>query len=234
MQKILDKDIHIHLINLLTFVNHFGIFSEIISSDEKERLHKFKFEGDRGKALLTYFIRRKIISDYIDIPPEKLEFNYTSYGKPFLNPDKFSDIKFNYSHSGNYLLFAINKNSDIGVDIELIKRTLDLNRLAENHFSDLEYNYFNSIKNDIDRQVFFYKIWTRKESLLKALGTGINDDLKNLNVFWGKEEKNSTNFLNYKGKNWIISDVHVPMNYFASLAYQSEEVKNLNYCDTKL
>uniref|UniRef100_A0A7V2ZIA3 4'-phosphopantetheinyl transferase superfamily protein n=1 Tax=Ignavibacterium album TaxID=591197 RepID=A0A7V2ZIA3_9BACT len=232
MNQILDSQIHIYMINFNEIIESKYRIKELLVDDEIERVNKLKFESDKQRALKTYFIRRKILSAYTDISPEKIIFKYNTYGKPYFTDGNNFRIKFNYSHSQDLLLFAICLDNEIGVDLEFIKVLPDLKNLAENYFSQKEFCYYQSFKSPEEKLFFFYKIWTRKEALLKAIGTGLIDGLKVLNVLDGSAVNNSSLIISYYKKKLIITDIMVPENFIGSLAYVSKIPKELIYFDS--
>lgn len=232
MEQIINSQIHIYIFNLNEILESEYPNKDSLSDDEIKRVNKLKFESDKQRALKTYFIRRKILSAYTDISPEKIIFKYNVHGKPYFTDGNNFGIKFNYSHSQDLLLFAICLDNEIGVDMELIKDLPDLKNLAENYFSQEEFRYYQSFKSPEEKLFFYYKIWTRKEALLKAIGTGLTENLKELNVPGKIEKDNSKLIVNYYKKNWTICDLKVPKNFIGSLAYNSEVPKELIYFDS--
>lgn len=237
MNQIQKSEIHIYRINFSLWKEY--IFEEsdslkFLQSDELKKVNNLKFREDKERALMTFYLRRKILSSYLEISPEKIFFNSNRFGKPFIHPDLNSDIRFNYSHSGDYLILAVCNDSELGIDIEEIKEIPELEWLAENNFSDSEFLAFISFNNDKERLNFFYKIWTRKEAILKGMGTGITNDLKQIILFQPpiNDSAFTSEFMKYN--DWILSDLIVPENYLAALAYQSENLKKLVYFDTIL
>lgn len=232
MKKIIISQIHIYLINFYEDINYLDRSVDFLSDDEINKVNKMKFESDRNRAFKTFLVRRKILSYYTDISPDRIIIGYNANGKPFVAEEKFVKIKFNYSHSHDFLVFAICLDNEIGVDFEFIKALPDLDNLAVNYFSQEEFCYYQSFKSPEEKLFFFYKIWTRKEALLKAIGTGLTDSLKDLKVFQKSANNNSDLLVNYHKKNWIISDLQVPENFIGSLAYKSEKPKELIYFDS--
>jgi phosphopantetheinyl transferase len=96
-----------------------------------------------------------------------------SFGKPFL-PDHTVD--FNISHSGNYVVAVYSTHQQIGIDVEQ-NRSIDLS-LYESIFHPQELTF---LQNE-DSPNAFFEVWTKKESLLKAKGTGFQVDLAKVNV----------------------------------------------------
>lgn len=97
-----------------------------------------------------------------------------NYGKPYVLD---SNLNFNISHSGNTVVCVFSKQ-DIGIDIEEINE-IDYS-LFENVFSSSEFDEINS--NGLDK---FYEFWTKKESVIKAIGKGMSIPLTEIEVHKG-------------------------------------------------
>lgn len=114
--------------------------------------------------------------------PSDIKIGFNTYNKPLaLN---YNNLYFNKSHSSNLLALAISNQYQVGVDIQYWKK-LDYIKFAKRFFSQTEnfklsQNHDNSyIKNT------FFDIWCKKESYLKMLGTGINQDLSSIDYTGG-------------------------------------------------
>lgn len=92
---------------------------------------------------------------------EEPEFYKTQFGKPYLVG--YDDIFFNLSNSVGAVAVALD-SGELGIDIEKSKDDFD-ERITKRICSDEEKA---SIKSPSD----FYRIWTAKESYIKAIGTG--------------------------------------------------------------
>ena len=78
--------------------------------------------------------------------------------------------KFSISYSEPFFAIAYAKNYQIGVDIEQNMPIKEIELVKEMVLSQKEQQ---TCTTDLD----FYKIWTQKESYLKATGIGIHDNL---------------------------------------------------------
>ncbi|BDQ02806.1 MAG: hypothetical protein KatS3mg037_1381 [Ignavibacterium sp.] len=228
-----NSEIHIHLINISKLRNDIQNFNGILSDEEKEKSGKYKFARDRERAIVTYFFRRKILSEYTGLSPENLSFKIGKSGKPYIDNQGLTYLKFNYSHSGDLIVYALNRDAEIGVDIELVEEFPDLNSLVKNYFSHNEQKAFLSLTTLKDKLNFFYKIWTRKEAFVKALGTGLNDDLGKINLYSEKFNSFIEKFF-YSGKDWIIEELTTPKAYIASICYNSISTKKIIYFDENI
>ena len=90
-------------------------------------------------------------------------------GKPII---KNLPFHFNISHTENSIAICIGPKP-MGVDIEMIRNTTLFEPVAVSQYHPNERTLVLANDNDIT----FLSIWTRKEALLKAVGTGLNDEL---------------------------------------------------------
>ncbi len=176
MQTILPNHVHLWQIplNLLSY----EAYRSVLSPDENERANRFVFEKHRRRFILAHFALRKILSEYLELPPELLKFEELSHGKPILTSEQNPFcLEFNLSHSGETALVGLRLEKAIGVDIEY-HRTREFIDLAEHVFSEKEYQSVAATKS-ID--VFFH-IWAQKEAFIKAIGQGLSYPLKDFSV----------------------------------------------------
>ena len=127
-------------------------------------------------------------------------------GKPYLK--NYADIHFNISHSKDYAVCAVS-DKEIGIDIQYMRKVNYA--LADKCFCDEEKRFFENAEN---KNEAFYKIWTRKESFLKACGMGITIPL---NAFSVLDE------IKYNGKYYKFRDGIMPdENYSISVCTENE------------
>jgi len=124
-----------------------------------------------------------LLSGYAGVPPGALRFEYDSAGKPRISPNHGEEIRFNLSHSGDWVVLALVRGAEIGVDLELIRQVPTLISLAERFFSEREFSILNS-REGKDREILFFRLWTCKEAVLKAIGKGLTYPLEKVEVPW--------------------------------------------------
>jgi 4'-phosphopantetheinyl transferase len=153
-----------------------------LSGDEKERAARFHFERDRTRFVGGRGLLRTLLAGYLHVRPERLEFSYGVHGKPELTA-YFGErpLRFNLSHSERFVLYAITRGREIGVDLEVIRPVADLDKIAEHFFSAGEREALRSLPDNEKTRAFF-DCWTRKEAYLKALGNGLAKPLNSFDV----------------------------------------------------
>jgi 4'-phosphopantetheinyl transferase len=150
-------------------------FQKLLSLQEQEKASRFRFLKDQHSYIVTHAMLRKILGNYLNSEPAKIEFVSNDFGKPSL-AEKHSKIDFNLSHRSGLSVLAFSPKSEIGVDVEKIDAEFDFNRIAKAHFSVAENIFIHEIQEETRER--FYTVWTRKEALLKAIGTGIGENLE--------------------------------------------------------
>ncbi len=209
-------------------------YLQMLSSDEITRVHKFKFEVDKKRYIISRGLLRVLLGRYLAEDPKKIVFIYNEYGKPDCNNIK--NLKFNISHSGDMALFGFSYNQGIGVDIEEIKNDFDSLEIADNFFSKKEIACLhNTTKSEQNRA--FYRCWTRKEAFIKAEGSGLSFPLDRFTVTLDHDIKASLQETKWQPEerlNWHLSSYVPAKNYIAALAIRDKIkfVKYFNWDDT--
>lgn len=189
---------------------------EIHLLDERELLKSKSFvqEIDRNRFLIGKIYLRKLIANYLEINPKNIEFKNLEFNKPVLA--NHSNLEFNISHSGDYVILGFAKRWSLGVDIELMDSKVDLYNLIYNTMSGVEVSLI--LGSESPREIF-YKHWTRKEALLKGIGIGLTDRLKDINCCDGKNLVPSA--LSSFATSWDIRNFVMNDQYSVSIAYDA-------------
>jgi 4'-phosphopantetheinyl transferase len=144
-----------------------------LSVQERQTAQRFVRELHRRRYAVCHGKVRLLLSRYLEIAPEAIRFGRQAMGKPYLldNNDEPHLLRFNLSHSGERLLLAVGRR-ELGVDVEVWEPRHDPERLAGEILAPEELAHWHRLPPDRRREAF-YRFWTRKESLVKAVGTGI-------------------------------------------------------------
>jgi len=203
---------------------------KLLSSDEKERADRFRFEKDRQHFIIARGALRQVLSLYLSEKPNTLQFEYGEKGKPFLpkNP-----LQFNLSHAGEIALIALTKNHIIGIDVEVINPKVEVEQVAQHFFAKGEINRLMSLPKT-QRHEAFFNCWTRKEAFIKATGDGLSFPLDQFEVTLKPNEKAEllvTYFDENEYEKWSLFDLKIQEGYKAALAVKGkiEEIKRMNW-----
>lgn len=184
------------------------------------RLQRYKNSNDIQRSILGECIVRLKLSEKLDCKPSEIPFVHSENGKPSL-PECFG-WHFNISHSGEYILAAISSNL-VGIDVEK-KRNTNLS-VAKRFFHTKEYDFLIS-QSEEDQQDLFFRMWTLKESFVKAMGWGIANSL---NLFSVIPENDSLHFecMNYN-KETYFQQLNIDCDYYAAVcSIEDPEISDL-------
>jgi 4'-phosphopantetheinyl transferase len=185
-RQIFFDEVHLWLINLNDekLRNEFSVseLSELLNQDEREKLSKYIFNEQRERFLYGRGILKLLIANYLFIDPREVLIGYNDKGKPILRADiNLMNLNFNLSHSNNYLIIGFTLENSIGVDIEYIDKSRNIMGIARRFFNLEEYNKIKCFKG-MEQLIIFYILWTFKEAYLKCIGSGINNEFKNITL----------------------------------------------------
>jgi 4'-phosphopantetheinyl transferase len=157
-----------------------------------------------SKLLLTALLKHFQLDNIVTLD----DLHYTPANRPFF------DINFDFStaHSGNISICAGSMQGSVGIDIEHIK-PVDVNDYKE-QFTDNEWAF---LMRAADKNMAFYTLWTRKEALLKAIGSGVHIPFSSVDV--------TKEFAHYGNKMYYLYPIHIDTNYIAHVA--SDAVQNM-------
>lgn len=167
-------ELHYASNDIYCFKTQFNACDPSISKNLVSRINKscqvkalsFKKIQDRNRFIVARAMLNLLLSKYCQ---QKFKLIIDTNGKPILENH---ELEFNISHSENVVLIAVSRSSQIGIDIEKISTTLELDSYRA-IFHESELKKFNQIFERKDSTEFF-KIWTHKEAISKALGIGLS------------------------------------------------------------
>ena len=164
---VFTKDLH----------SRFSDLNYYISEEEQLRADRFHSVKDKETYITCHGLLRSILCKILVRIPSEVVFHYDKYNKPALagNP-----VYFNITNSRDAFAFVISENYYAGIDMEKTNRSMDIVPLMKTCFSEVECRHI-SASGVNDREKFFL-LWTRKEALLKAIGTGIINNLTQIQL----------------------------------------------------
>lgn len=141
--------------------------TEVLSSEERYRASRFRFEDDRREFTVTRGVLRHLLAAYAGGRPEALCFHRREGGKPVVA----GGIQFNVSHCHSVAVIAISRHT-VGVDVEYVAMDFPWTSIVKNFFSDTEHRWIMGLPESSRTRAFF-QCWTRREAYVKARGAGI-------------------------------------------------------------
>jgi 4'-phosphopantetheinyl transferase len=195
-----------------------GALSDLLTLQERARAERFRQADDRRRYIVGRSVLRTMLGRRLDRAPGALAFDFSPHGKPTLADA--GEIAFNVSHSGDYVVVAVGRAAAVGVDVEQVRPGLDLMGVGARVFTPAE---LASIADTPEAQkaLRFFRQWTFKEAVVKAVGLGLSLDLKRFEIAFiqdspqlishGAAELGTTS-------DWRLEAVAVEDGYSAALA----------------
>ena len=134
-----------------------------------------------------------------------------SWWRPFALVDGApAAVSFNVSHSGCHGLIAVADRGRIGVDIEERVIGHDIDGVLRTAFASEEQADLAAASGHRNTELVF-RLWTMKEALIKALGSGLSVDTASFTLpaalRRGAERSALFRFPWMPGVEWILSDL---------------------------
>ena len=185
----------------------------ILSTEELERLSRFRFSPDRDLFAVAHTMKRLALADLLDRPPWALKFIENAYGKPELAG---SGPWFNLSHSGEMAVMAVRLSGPVGVDIEVVDRPTNIDGLASQILTKVEHMELSACMAS-ERRPLLLRYWTVKEACVKALGLGLSEPFSTIDVRF--EESNDVTVRHFENAQIECRRFTVDNEYIGAIAW---------------
>ncbi len=197
----------------------------LLSEEERERASRLRFEPDRTRFTASRLWLRFLLAQRLRVDPSAVCLQARPGGKPEVSPPLPASLRFSMSRSGALGLYAFAEGSDVGVDLENRSGAPELEAVAGRFFSPPERAALAGFADRAapeDKLRVFYRIWTRKEAVLKALGVGLDAPLEALDVS-GDVASWDTSCAGVPAdrRRWFVHDLDVPPDWAGAFATEA-------------
>jgi len=177
------------------------------------------------------FVLRLLLGSYLNCPGKSIRFELGPAGKPRLASSRMNEarLEFNVSHSGDWMAVALASDLSVGIDIETgreLKRAL---ALAQRFFSADEAQWIQALP-EVDRSSAFFRLWTRREALVKAVGGKLLTSLKQLELEPGSGRALRLPESWPSVTNWYLEQLDLPKGLVAAVAAPRQDVSVRGFC----
>ena len=131
-----------------------------------------------GKARNNFMARRAfvrtVLSQYASVSPADWTIGVDSDGKPeVIAPKSNAPLFFSLSRSVGLVACLVGSDRELGLDVETIDQTINVEAIADQYLAPAEARFLTDLPA-AHRLKAFLKLWTLKESYLKARGVGLS------------------------------------------------------------
>lgn len=140
-----------------------------LDAGERARAARFRFDADRSAYVLAHALWRAVLAVSLACDPREVPLRFLRSGQPQLPG---TPLATSLSHSGPLALVAAGAVHRLGVDLERWPPRVSLDELAPAICAPGEADALRLLP-PARRERALLQLWTRKEALLKAFGTGL-------------------------------------------------------------
>jgi 4'-phosphopantetheinyl transferase len=148
-----------------------------LAASEAARAARFRLRADRDRFVLATAVLRAAVADRTDATPAEVAVDRDCehcggpHGRPRLPG---TGLAASITHSGDVVAVALTEGEPVGVDVEAIG-TRDYEPLLARVCTPAERPHVRTARD-------FYTVWTRKEAVLKATGSGLRTPMNRVTV----------------------------------------------------
>lgn len=212
----------------------------MLNDEERKRAQSFRKDQDRARFIIGCALSRLVLATQLNMAPHQVPIDRTcpichkAHGRPRL---PHGLLQWSVSHSGDVILVAFTTDAPVGVDVEWMNATWDLDvvKMADGILTEREIVHILQMSSN-DRIRGFLTYWTRKEAVLKATGEGLK--IPPLNVAVSGPQQ-APRLLAFTGRpddvdNIILHDLNLDLNYVAALSIFSKTQKRIEQYDASV
>ncbi|MBN1886059.1 MAG: 4'-phosphopantetheinyl transferase superfamily protein [Candidatus Krumholzibacteriota bacterium] len=190
-----------------------------LSGDERARAARFRRDADRDVYVAAHGALRVILGRRIGVEPAQVRFFREETGRPVLD---CGGPAFSISRTTGAALVAVSDEGPVGVDIELVAPRRLGDAVARRFFAPAELALLDGPPPG-DRTTAFFRIWTRKEALVKALGTGLTAGLARIDASGAPRRAAAQGGPFEPLTGWILRTLALPAPYAGAVAAAGED-----------
>ncbi|CEF68608.1 L-aminoadipate-semialdehyde dehydrogenase-phosphopantetheinyl transferase [Strongyloides ratti] len=230
------------------FEKNFKLGIQAVTKEEFEKICRFRYREDSLASLAGKLILRQMAKKITGTSWDEIKFDRTERGKPFLSFPPNTNFGMNISHQGDYVAFASSCSPNVGVDCMRLDISRN-NKTADEYINSMsksaspnELSLMKTQPTDAMKMTVFYRIWCLKESILKATGQGMINDLTTIDFQINTSDRyrpgsfiKSTK-VNVDGKNepnFQFEESFIDSNHSVAVCYDSKLPKKCNFYKDK-
>ena len=221
--------VHVWTVSLSAERAALGEFSKILTTDERARADRFRTPQLQRRFIIARALLRRLLSNYLRVDASAVQLGYGEHGKPYVA--SASGLCFNLSHAEDVAMYAFAWRRDVGIDIEVMARDVDIEGVARQAFSPVECEALAALSPEA-RSAAFVRIWTRKEAYVKARGDGLGYPTRTFSVshLGGGDDALLADECDAEAQSgWRLLEIAAPDGFCAALAAPGRDWSALRF-----
>lgn len=187
----------------------------LLSPEERARHDRLSLTEERRDYAAAHALLRLALAAQTNISPKELRLGSDLYGKPFLPSQP--QLSFSLARTRGLAACAIAAGYAVGIDIETVDESLPAVELARDFFSANEASAIAEYAAG-DRPSRFCELWTLKEALLKAIGTGLGWPLNCVTFDVRRRRVELTHLPPFVTRRWAFLTVNIGTTHKLAIA----------------
>ncbi len=144
----------------------------LLDASERERAASFQQAIHRDRFIRRRWFRRQWLALIADVDPAAIRIDHTRLGRPVLvGPSPLETWVLSTSHSEDLCAVAVSPARPIGIDVACRLERHITDEAARTFMHRDEYVEWRR-QREAQQASGFFRLWARKEAVLKAIGTG--------------------------------------------------------------
>jgi 4'-phosphopantetheinyl transferase len=197
----------------ITFSAASTLISTFATGEDYRAVERFRAERRRAQSLTARALMRALLERATGRQGASWTITHDGDGKPIVSgPKDGTTIQVTLSHSRNLAVCAIADIGPIGIDVEYCAPSRPLAEIAATAFGPGERQLVDRLGASA-----FYRIWTLREALAKACGSGFSMLVNGIDYF---PEAPSAGIwtMPINDQEWLFSCRSLPGNYATAAA----------------
>ena len=186
---------------------------ELLDRHERARFESFQHSDAQRRFLAGAALLRVVAAQELGTSPSEVNVDRKCercadwHGRPRLPG---ADLEVSVSHSGDMAVVATCWNCPVGVDVEQLRPIEYSSLLAViAHADEID---------GVGAGPQFFRLWTRKEAVLKATGDGISADMRAVVLTPANEAPSLVRYSSRPGVAATLQDIYIAPGYAAAVA----------------
>jgi 4'-phosphopantetheinyl transferase len=193
--------------------------AEQLNAGELARAERMRLAEARAEFLLGRALLRSLLAERLGCSAAEVPLEAVPQHKPRLAAGR-GPLEFNLSHSGGRIALVMTQGIPVGIDIESSGSVVEFLEIASSHFAAAERTALLRSFGE-GRARCFFRLWTRKEAVVKAAGDGLTLPLDGFDVspVLPEELALTIDSLEAGRTVWHVRDLDVDGPFAAAIAF---------------
>lgn len=175
-----SREAQLTTISLVASDSQVSQAERVLNAQELSRANRFVHADVRRRFIICRSRLRHLLAQKLGIEPAQVAFRYERWGKPQLDHPGQPDWHFNVSHSADWAMIVL-AQVPVGVDLEARNPRMQFRAIASQILNDRERSIWQKLPPP-QQEINTWRLWVCKEALLKAMGLGIAEGLRQVSL----------------------------------------------------